>query len=376
MLVALGWMLLAGFPIPVHNPAHISPTPASAPARPPIGRVTVWTDRDEPYRRGQGARVYLSADEDAHLAVFRVDTDGRVRVLFPREPWGETFVPGERTLEVSGYRGGRSFMVDDDPGVGYLLAVASPDPLEFDDITRGDYWDYRVIDGGRVRGDPYVLLLGLADRITRGADYDYDIVPYYVDRHYDYPRFVCYDCHAYASYDEWDPYERACRRFRLEIYDDPSQYPYRQGRGRNVVTAAPGGPRYVFRDVDPGHEYITRVPRGRAEARRESGEPGRSAEDVGGRGSIPAPGIQSLGRRSVDQRGPELSPVRPQIEERRRRAAEPRVPDQRRDDPRRGEDPQVPEGLAPTDEGRVAPRRHPGATPQSTGEPELRRRRP
>lgn len=374
MHVVLGWMLFAGFPIPPHNPPHILPTIASAaPMRGGTGRVTVWTDRDEPYRRGQGARVYLSADKGAHVAVFRVDTDGRVRVLFPREPWGETFVPGERTLEVSGSRGGRSFMVDDDPGVGYLLAVASPDPFEFDDITRGDYWDYRVIDGGRLRGDPYVLLPDVAERITRGADYDYDIVPYYVDRHYDYPRFVCYDCHAYATYSEWDPYERACRRFRLEIHDDPSQYPYREGRGRHVVTSRHAGPRYLFRDAEPGRDYITRVPRGQAEARRESGAPGRGAEDVGGQGAIPAPGVESLGRRSIDEREPEPGPGRPRIEA-RRRAAEPRTGDSAEGRRRAGD---VPSGLQPAEEDRrLAPQQRPSRTPQSTGEPELRRRRP
>ena len=57
-----------------------------------------------------------------------------------------------------------------------------------------------------------MVLTDLAERITRDDDYDYDIVPYYVDRRYDYPRFVCYDCHAYASYDEWDPVPRPCSR--------------------------------------------------------------------------------------------------------------------------------------------------------------------
>ena len=28
------------------------------------------------------------------------------------------------------------------------------------------------------------------------------------------PRFLCYDCHAYASYAYWDPYAYACVRFR------------------------------------------------------------------------------------------------------------------------------------------------------------------
>ena len=366
MLVALGWMLLAGLPVPGTTQTHMTVTSRPAASRTPVGRVTIWTDRDEPYRRGQGARVYLSADDDAHLAVFRVDTDGRLRVLFPHEPWGDTFVPAGRTLEVSGLRGGRSFMVDDDPGIGYLLAVASPDRLDFDDITRGDWWDYRLIDGGRLRGDPYVLLVDLAQRITRGADYHYDIAPYYVGRHYDYPRFVCYDCHAVASYDEWDPYDRACRRFRLEIYADASAYPYRQGRGRDVVAPGRGIARYVFRDADPRRDYVTRVPKPREAARGEAGEPVRGAEDVGGRGTVPAPGIRSLGRRTFDQPAPELRPARPPVEDGRPQAGE-----------RRPEGRQVPERLEPGEQDRrKAPPPHTTKTPKSTGEPELRRRRP
>ena len=89
MLVTLGWALLAGVP-PTRTPAHpdLSP-PAHVSA---AGRVAVWTDRDEPYARGEGAEVYLSVDESSYVAVFRVDTDGRVRVLFPREPWADAYV--------------------------------------------------------------------------------------------------------------------------------------------------------------------------------------------------------------------------------------------------------------------------------------------
>ena len=91
MLVTLGWMLLAS--LPLNRPAAHSAVP---PYEREGGRVTVWTDRDEPYRRGDGARVYLSVDEPSHVAVFRVDTDGRIRVLFPREPWTDSFVRDHR----------------------------------------------------------------------------------------------------------------------------------------------------------------------------------------------------------------------------------------------------------------------------------------
>jgi hypothetical protein len=296
------------------------------------------------------------------VAVFRVDTDGRIRVLFPREPWGDTWVRATRELEVSGGHGGRAFVVDDDPGIGYLFAVASPRPFDFDDITRGDHWDYRAIDGGRISGDPYVALADLAARIAPGAEYDYDVSPYYVERRYEYPRFVCYDCHAYAKYDEWDPYRRACARFRVVIYDDPRYYPYRSGRGRNVVIERPRRPepRYVFRDADPEREYVTRVPTAGAGEYRQRQAAGRTSRDVGGPGSVPVPGFSS------DRRAPRMPPLRAVPS--RPLVGEDKGKDVRRRRPS-ADTPATPRTVRPSE-------RQPRKEPRSTGEPELRRRKP
>jgi hypothetical protein len=361
----LGWVLIAGLPLSssfsVDSTQH--PAPVTAP-----GRVAVWTGKEDPYRRGEGARVFLGAERPAHLAVLRVDTDGRLSILFPREPWGDTFVREAREFEVTGSRGGRSFMVDDYPGVGYLFAIASPRPFDFDHIARGDYWDFRLIEGGRIQGDPYVALTDLAARIASGADYDYDISPYYVEQRYDYPRFVCYDCHAYAKYSQWDPYRQACARFRVVIHDDPRFYPYRSGRGRNVVVSRPlrPGPRYVFRDADPRRAYVTRIQDSERQ-RRDEGE-ARTSRDVGGRGVVPAPAMSSA--RPTARIAPPLRaiPSRPPAGEGRpegRRRSEPEAPSA------------APKGLRPTEGDRhPEPAAQPQREPRSTGEPELRRRKP
>src|SRR5213596_4122706 len=82
-------------------------------------RVEVWTAKgDNPFFRGDGARVYLRADQDAYVTLFRVDTDGRVRVLFPRAPWEDNFVRGCQEFEVQNYPASYAFTVDDYPGVG------------------------------------------------------------------------------------------------------------------------------------------------------------------------------------------------------------------------------------------------------------------
>src|SRR5215831_17600349 len=153
-------------------------------------RIELWTNRGDAavYTRGERVRLFFRVDQDAYVTIFRVDTDGRVRVLFPHDPWEDNFARGGRDLEVDGRDwGSDAFMVDDYPGVGYLFAVASTDPFVYDQIESRDHWDYRVIAGGRVRGDPYVAMTDLAQRIVPDGyvDWDYDVVSYNVGQHYD-----------------------------------------------------------------------------------------------------------------------------------------------------------------------------------------------
>src|SRR3954468_23822246 len=98
-------------------------------------RIELWTNRGDAavYTRGERVRLYFRLDQDAYVTVFRVDTDGRVRVLFPRDPWEDNFARGGRDFEVDGRAlGTDAFSIDDYPGVGYLFAVASADPFTYD----------------------------------------------------------------------------------------------------------------------------------------------------------------------------------------------------------------------------------------------------
>lgn len=253
------WALALGLSL---SPSLPPPHPASPGRGGPDARVSVWTDRDGPYRQGDAVRVFASTRVDSYLTVFRIDTDGGLRVLFPREPWEDTWVRGGRVVELND-GGPPGFQVDDYPGLGYLFAVASTEPFDYSSIVRRDQWDYRDVANGHIHGDPYVALTDLAERIAPGGKYDYDVTPYYVQKHYDYPRFVCYDCHTYAPYSGWDPYGAACARYRIVIYDDPYYYPYQAYGGRAVVAERPArlGPRYVFQDVDGRSPWLTRTHR-------------------------------------------------------------------------------------------------------------------
>ena len=277
-------------------------------------RINVWLDRDDVYNRGDQARVYFKSDRDAYVTIVRIDTDGRMRVLFPIDPWEDNFARGGKTFEVLGRDRDQAFRIDDYPGVGYVFAISSVDAFKYDDIVRGDHWDYRTISDGRVRGDPYVAVSDMADRIASEGEYDYDVTQYYVEQHYDYPRFVCYDCHTYASWRYWDPYSSYCSRFRIVIYDDWYYYPYRRYSGPGVIVRPyRPGPRYVFKDADPRNNFVTRVaerPRGEPD-RRPIIERDRTSADVGGRGVIPVP-VSPRGRPSdnPDRSAPSTDPRR------------------------------------------------------------------
>jgi hypothetical protein len=228
-------------------------------------RVSLWLDREAPYRRGEQVHVLVTTRESSYITVFRADTDGELRVLFPREPWDDAYIRPGRAVEIVDRREGGSFVVDDYPGIGYLFVVASPFPFDYGDFVRRDQWNYRELAaGGRIHGDPYVALTEIAERIAPDGVYDYDVVPYYVDRRYDYPRFVCYDCHSYGGYSGWDPYQAACPRYRIVIYDDPYYYPYRAYRGRVVVAERPArlAARFEFRIADGRNGFVTRTRRG------------------------------------------------------------------------------------------------------------------
>ncbi len=258
--------------------------------------VEVWTNKDDDLlRRGDQVRVYFRASESGYVTVFRIDTDGRVRVLYPTEPWEDNYARAGQRYEVRGYADRQSFTVDDYPGEGYVFAVASRDPFNYGNLVRGDHWDYRVIaEGGRVAGDPYVALTDLVDRIVpvNYSEYSYDVLPYYVEERHQYPRFLCYECHAYASYSYWNPYAYSCFRFRIVIYDDFYYQPYRRYGGTRVIyRSAPRiAPRYVFKDRGPSEAYVTTVrERPVDQTGRRLVDRGVTARDLGASGQLPTP---------------------------------------------------------------------------------------
>ena len=366
-------------------------------------RVEVWTDRgDDPYATGQGVRVHFRTEQDAYVTIMRIDTDGRVRVLFPREPWEDNFARGGRDYEVPGRDSRDAFSIDDYAGVGYIFAVVARDAFVYDALQSHDHWDYRAIADGRIHGDPYVAVTDVAERIVPPGygDWDYDLAPYYVERHYDYPRFLCYDCHSPVNYSSWSPYDYSCVRFRIVVYDDAYYYPYRTYGATRVVFTRPlrPEPRFIFKDRQASDAFITRV-RARPVDDNQRREVGVRSRDRDGTGVVPQPpvlprprsitGDQSDGERDRDRpRERARTPDAPTQPEQRPRPAQPEGrdrPDRPLPPARRPEPPVAAppppraeprrEAPPPKSEPRVEPKRDaPKEKPRA--EPELKRRKP
>jgi hypothetical protein len=270
--------------------------------------IRVWLSSRDLFRRGDRARVYYRTERDAFVTIFRVDTDGRIRILFPYTPDDDNYAYGATTYGVTTAGRNEAFVVDDDPGVGYVFGVASDEPFDYRALLYDGAWDVQLASGGRVHGDPLSSLEEMVQQLLPEGfvDFDTHLIPYYVERRYDYPRFVCYDCHAYTPWYSWNPYSAWCSRYTLVVWRDPWYYypsywyPTWYYGGTRVVYVQPGGTRadrgrFVFKDrtnSEPGIDYRDRR---RTDDARRSAERFVRGSDVGGVGTVATPG-----RRTAD----------------------------------------------------------------------------
>lgn len=160
------------------------PAPATSPAAATAVRrddppVKVWLDHDN-YRRGDKAHVNIKLGGDGYLVVLRADADRRVRVLFPLDPGDDALVRGGPTIEVRGRGDREAFSIDEREGSGLVLAARSVTPFQFDEFTRGDHWDYRVLTTRDAGDDREQALLDLVQHMVPDGHFDYDAVNYTV----------------------------------------------------------------------------------------------------------------------------------------------------------------------------------------------------
>lgn len=166
-------VLLALVALPAAGPAEL-PAGAVVPDDPPI---KVWLNKRAPIERGNRVRVGVKTLDDGYVLVLHADPDGRVRVLFPLDPFMDHFLRGGDDFEIRGRGDREAFEVFESSGTGMVYAAYSRDPFQFDELVLGDHWDYQL-DVWRVGDDPEADLTALAARMARGAHFDYDLVRY------------------------------------------------------------------------------------------------------------------------------------------------------------------------------------------------------
>ena len=318
-------------------PALLMPTPAVAAASLQQGGVRVWVEghRDF-YSENDRMRVMVRPDHDGYLAVFHIDTNGDLDVLYPRSSNDDGYVRGGRALRVSS-RGGWDYLrVRGGPGMGYVFAVTLDEPLELWRIR--DLYAPRLArwDNSRsVYGDPFYAMDEVVRAIVPEGAQGYESVDYYtyhVGRRYSHPRYACYD-----GYGDWygsrSSYYDSCGRVRSLLGYNQYYYDTRYWRGNRRVyyDRYYGGARRVPRPMHGYKErtdsYAPPVASGR-QPRPRTSQPGGQASTppASGRDSRP---VATGGREA--QRGDQGSARRP----------EPRVAA-----PRRGDD-DAPGGAAP-----------------------------
>ncbi|MEQ9400791.1 MAG: DUF4384 domain-containing protein [Longimicrobiales bacterium] len=223
----------------------------------------VWLDRgtDPVLSRGDRVRIYYRASDDAHVAIFHIDTDGVLRMLHPRGPGEDAWIRGERDYRVLFPRT-PYWYVDEYEGKGYFFAVASPEPFDFREVRHAGTdgaWDLSGL-GGTVYSDPYLAIDDVVAGILPGWEtipYALDFISYDVGGAHEYPRFLCYQCHGFRSYAAWNPYTYACTDFRVVVWNDPYFLPaYRYGPTRVVYSSAlRGRARFEFKPRAAGEAW-------------------------------------------------------------------------------------------------------------------------
>ena len=277
------------------------------PARSPGGvvepspQIAIWTNHAEDvFERGDRMTVFVRTDVDAYLTIFRVNTDGQGHVLYPARPDDDNYVRGVEAYAVPGTRNGYTLRVEEYPGEGFLFAVVTLDPIAFASFSRGGTWDDDALGlASRVTGDPYVLFGDLLAALVPETypDVAWAVLPYSVGARHDYPRFRCYQCHAYVSPVVWDPYAHSCIRIGIP---EPVwwSYPAVVYGGTSVI----GPPRRL----PPGFVGQPRTPRASPVGPRDRSTPVAGAPA----GRRPAPVAAAPQARPSARGAPNAAPTR------------------------------------------------------------------
>lgn len=193
--------------------------------------LQVWLSRQDNLDFGDRVRVYVRAEDDGHLVVFHADPEGRIRVLFPIDPYEDDFIRGGRDFEIRDRKNREAIRTAEEVGYGTVYVAFSKDPFRYGEFSRGDHWDYRSFDDYEIAGDADAVLTQIAQRMAVGSSFIYETDSYYLNPPAAYTR-------AYGSY-------------RSNYY---GRHDHNYGLGIRIGFSF-GGPRYYGWPLHPYGRY-------------------------------------------------------------------------------------------------------------------------
>ncbi len=214
--------------------AAVLPRGASGLERAPGAlHVDLWSDPGPGavVRPGDRARLYFQPNDDCFVTVVSVDTEGRLRLLFP-PPSESGWVQRGRVRRLPAGASGHDLLFAGPPGIEYVYAIASPRPMRphfpvwfaCDNspawVDYEDFHDEDPYETGWIMGDPFLHMRTFARHLLVDVPYEATSMAYihfYLGRTVSYPRYVCGDCHARGV----DPYGATCAAVTMRVGDIP-----------------------------------------------------------------------------------------------------------------------------------------------------------
>ena len=216
----------------------------------PAGSVYV---EDEPIR------MLVRTDSEAYVAVFNIDTDGFVHLLYPADNGSFRRMRATRQLEIP-ERSDETFLVTGSTGLEMIFAVAVNNKDDLDELEVSFLMNNSKLPREsqyRVDGDPFMAANDIASRLVRGISNRPEVslayTYFYVNQAVDFPRYLCTDCYQNGT----DPYAPGMRTYSPTVAFDASaglQYPLQAGFAQDTPVAQSPQPGVTYTYDTPVRE--------------------------------------------------------------------------------------------------------------------------
>jgi len=176
--------------------------------------IELWLDQatGSVYEPGNKVNIFFSTNHDSYVVVYDVDTQGFINVLYPKGD-DSSWVEAERIVGIPGPRDQYDLIVEGPKGIEYVVAVASPTPMDVGSLYAEDDRDEGYRYAGRIAGDANEAIYELNNGLAWGSDdydpegYASDIGWFYVEHEVPWPRYLVYTWYPDRFWDPyWDPY--------------------------------------------------------------------------------------------------------------------------------------------------------------------------